>query len=42
MIPTTALPRIDHLLTLQEWDELPEEEYRHAELVDVVGVRSTS
>jgi len=38
----TALPRLDHLLTLEEWDELPEDEYHGAELVDGVVVATPS
>jgi Uma2 family endonuclease len=34
----TVAPWPDHLLTIEEWDELPEDTYRHAELVDGVLV----
>src|SRR6266516_3029067 len=34
----TVAPWPDHLLTLEEWDELPEDTYRRAELVDGVLV----
>lgn len=38
----TALPRPDHLLTLDEWDELPEDQIGRSELVDGVLVMTPS
>ena len=32
----------DHLLTLEEWDALPEDEFRHAELVKGILVMATA
>jgi len=40
VITVSVMPWPDHLLTLEEWDELPEDGYRWAELVDGV-VRMT-
>jgi Uma2 family endonuclease len=40
VITVSVMPWPDHLLTLEEWDELPEDAFRWAELVDGV-VRMT-
>jgi len=42
VITVSVMPWPDHLLTLEEWDELPEDEYGRSELVDGVLVVTPS